>query len=133
MYDSGKIIVGLIIFVILFSSPVWLNLMGNPEYKPDIKYPKDEKECIAPKEYMNHYHMNILDNWRDKVVRADLRFFKKDGKSFLINGKKAEMSLTYTCLKCHENKTEFCDRCHNFLAVKPYCWECHVTPGEMRK
>ena len=133
MYDAGKIIFGLIIFVILFSSPIWLNLAGNPGYKPDIQYPVNEKECIAPREYMNHNHMEILNDWRDKVVRADIRFYNQNAKPFLIDGKPAEMSLTHTCLKCHSNKSEFCDRCHNFLAVKPYCWECHVTPEEVQK
>ena len=130
MYDAGKIILGLIVFVVLFTSPFWLSMSGTPEYSPEVKYPTNSTECIADKEYMNHYHMNILDDWRDKVVRSDLRFYQKDGKPFMLNGEKAEMSLSHTCMKCHDNKVEFCDKCHDYLAVKPYCWDCHVAPEE---
>ena len=38
------------------------------------------------------------------------------------------MSLTNTCLGCHSNKAQFCDQCHNYLEVTPYCWDCHVDP-----
>ena len=42
------------------------------------------------------------------------------------------MSLTeHLPEACHANKAEFCDRCHNYAAVKPYCWDCHIdTKGE---
>jgi hypothetical protein len=33
---------------------------------------------------------------------------------------------------CHVNKSEFCDRCHDYTAVTPYCWECHVEPREVQ-
>ena len=23
----------------------------------------------------------------------------------------------------------FCDKCHNYTGVKPYCWDCHVEPS----
>jgi hypothetical protein len=40
------------------------------------------------------------------------------------------MSLQNSCMKCHSNKKEFCDKCHNYVAVKPYCWSCHIAPKE---
>lgn len=133
MYDTMKILFGLFVFVAFFTAPLWFNSFGTPDYKPEIVYPANYDECIASKEYMNHYHMNILNDWRDQVVRADIRFFVKDGSPYLINGEKAEMSLSHTCMKCHDNKSEFCDRCHDYLAVKPYCWDCHVAPEEVKK
>jgi len=33
-------------------------------------------------------------------------------------------------MKCHSNKKEFCDKCHNYMAVVPYCWSCHIAPKE---
>jgi hypothetical protein len=42
------------------------------------------------------------------------------------------MSLQNTCMQCHPNKAEFCDRCHNYASVKPYCWDCHVEPKEKK-
>ena len=35
-------------------------------------------------------------------------------------------SLSNTCMACHSNKTQFCDQCHNYLAVTPTCWGCHL-------
>ncbi|MGD8893899.1 MAG: menaquinol oxidoreductase, partial [Desulfobacterales bacterium] len=37
-----------------------------------------------------------------------------------------------TCLDCHEEKAEFCDKCHNYASVSPYCWECHIDPKETK-
>jgi hypothetical protein len=39
-----------------------------------------------------------------------------------------DMSLQNTCMKCHQNKAAFCDRCHNYVGVNPSCWGCHVEP-----
>jgi hypothetical protein len=65
-------------------------------------------------------HMQLLDLWRHSVVR--------EGKRIYVNpdGKEYNMSLSNTCLDCHSNKAEFCDRCHNYASVRPYCWDCHI-------
>jgi hypothetical protein len=42
------------------------------------------------------------------------------------------MSLTGTCLDCHSDKEKFCDACHTYSAVDPYCWDCHVIPEEAK-
>jgi hypothetical protein len=33
-------------------------------------------------------------------------------------------------MECHSNKTKFCDQCHNYMGVAPYCWDCHIAPKE---
>ncbi len=33
------------------------------------------------------------------------------------DGKKYNMSLQNECMKCHSNKAQFCDQCHNYMAV----------------
>jgi len=33
-------------------------------------------------------------------------------------------------MHCHSNKKKFCDECHNYMAVKPFCWDCHIQPRE---
>jgi hypothetical protein len=40
------------------------------------------------------------------------------------------MSLQNGCMQCHSNKKKFCDECHNYLSVKPFCWDCHIQPAE---
>jgi hypothetical protein len=69
--------------------------------------------------------MDLLNEWREKVVRDEERIYTSPG------GKEFEMSLSNTCTNCHSNKSEFCDRCHDYLGVTPYCWNCHVEPPQM--
>ena len=74
---------------------------------------------------MRARHMDLLDDWRDRVVREGERVYVSD-----LSGASHEMSLSNTCMDCHSNKAEFCDRCHDYMAVDPYCWDCHVEPKE---
>ena len=125
MYDSGKIITGLIIFVVLFTSPVWYNLSnGKALEKPDPVLPtkENQKECVESLDYMRANHMELLNEWRYKVVRTGDRIFTTAA------GKKVNMSLTNTCLNCHSDKAQFCDQCHNYVGISNYCWECHNEP-----
>jgi hypothetical protein len=131
MYDSGKIITGIVIFVIIVTLPIWYNLgRATPPPAPKIDTPviqaMKEKTCIEPKQAMKGSHMKILDEWRHTVVRTGERLYvAPDGKQY-------DMSLQNTCMKCHSNKTQFCDQCHNYLQVKPYCWDCHLAPKETK-
>jgi hypothetical protein len=130
MYDSGKIITGIIVFLVIMTFPVWYNTaIGDPSIKPDIKLPAAEgqQECVKSASYMRTFHMDLLNDWRDEVVRNGGRYFTAS------SGKKYEMSLSNTCIDCHSNKADFCDQCHNYLAVDPYCWDCHVDPELMEK
>ena len=128
MYDKGKIVVGLCIFAILATFPVWYNLgKASPAPEPVLsEKAKAAKECIEEISYMKAEHMQILDVWRDTVVR--------DAKRVYVNrkGKEFEMSLSNTCLDCHVEKAQFCDKCHNYASVTPYCWDCHIDPKEMK-
>jgi len=124
MRDRGVIYTALVLFLGLLTFPVWHNLSAHVTAKgPDVKLPGAEKKCVAPVEYMRTSHMNLLIAWRDQVVR--------EGEP--MSGK----SLTPTCLeKCHGSKADFCDRCHNYAAVTPSCWNCHedrkAGPGSER-
>ncbi|CAM2058394.1 Cytochrome c [Desulfovibrionales bacterium] len=122
MYNNKYIIPGLAIFLALITSPFWLNLAKVSYTKPNIKLPSDQKECIETKETMRSEHMRILNLWRDKVLRDGQRVYVAS------TGKKWNMSLQNTCMKCHINKVEFCDKCHNTASVSPYCWTCHIEP-----
>ena len=128
MYDGGKIITGLVIGLALLLSPFFYNAgkaakAPNPELTPVAK---EAKTCVAPIAYMRTSHMHLLDNWRNWTVRDNVWFYKT------FNGKTYEASLELTCLKCHSNKTQFCDQCHNYMAVSPYCWDCHNAPKEKK-
>ena len=128
MNDKKKIITGLVVFMALFTLPFWWNhLKAAPA--PELVLAEEAKKagaCILPKREMKGKHMEILDGWRNSVVRDGQRLYTApDGKTY-------EMSLSNNCLECHTNKAEFCDRCHDYASVKPYCWDCHVNPKEKK-
>jgi len=124
MYDASKIVAGLAVFVVLATSPLWYNaLSAAPPDAPVLQQPTNgSTECVEATEYMRANHMDLLDQWRDTVVREDVRTYTSEA------GKDYTMSLSDTCLDCHSNKEQFCDACHNYSAVTPYCWDCHVIP-----
>jgi len=124
MYDASKIVAGLAVFVVLATSPLWYNALSaaSPE-APVLQQPTNgSTECVEATEYMRANHMDLLDQWRDTVVREDIRTYTSEA------GKDYTMSLSDTCLDCHSNKEQFCDACHTYSAVTPYCWDCHVIP-----
>ncbi len=131
MHDSGKIIIGLIIFLFIVTLPFSYNrLIAQNGVKGELKVeilPAAGDKCIRDKAYMHANHMDLLNTWRDEVVRQGERFTESP------KGGKMEKSLTNSCLDCHSNKEEFCDKCHNYMAVDPYCWDCHLNSKEIRE
>ena len=130
LYDAGKIIAGIAVFVIAVTFPFWYG-KGKAVTPPalDLETPAiaelAEKRCVEDAAWMRANHMKLLDAWRDSVVREGKRtYIAKNGRTF-------EMALTGNCLKCHSNKDRFCDRCHDYVGVKPSCFNCHVVPGEV--
>jgi hypothetical protein len=91
MYDASKIVVGLAVFVVLATSPLWYNALSSASpAAPELSQPTNgSTECVEE-----------------------------------------TMSLSDTCLDCHSKKDQFCDACHTYSAVDPYCWTCHVVPEE---
>ena len=131
MFDGWKIILGLIVFLILMTSPIWFNAAtGKGAYVPDLELATEDiagkDQCVMPAEYMRPYHMDLLNEWRDEVVRNGERVHVAP------DGRKYDRSLSNTCMDCHSNKDKFCDRCHDYLSVDPYCWECHIEPEVMK-
>jgi len=130
MYDGWKIIVGLIIFVGIATFPFLYDVgkASIPPPDPKIDTPEIQKmtvkKCVESKSFMKAEHMVMINDWRDAVVRDGNRLYTS------TDGQQYAMSLQNTCMKCHSNKTKFCDECHNYVGVKPYCWDCHIAPKE---
>jgi hypothetical protein len=126
-YDLKYILLGLVIFFGLVISPILPNLgkiVTAPSPKLDtpaiLKLAEKERQCVMPTPYMRANHMQMLIDWRQAAVRnADREFINPAGKKFTV-------SLSNTCMGCHSNKTQFCDQCHNYVAVTPNCWGCHL-------
>ncbi len=116
--------IGIIVFILLATIPFWY-AGGKSERAPqiDLNTPAinslTQKQCVAPTAYMKTKHMKLLDEWRDDVVRNNNRSYTTpDGRRF-------DKSLSKTCLECHSNKEQFCNRCHNYAGANPKCWDCH--------
>lgn len=127
MYDSGKIIAGLLVFFVLLTTPFWYNMAsGEPGEAPELEKVVGARQCVMDTDYMRAWHMDLLNDWRHSVVR--------DGNRIHVapNGQKFEKSLTKTCLNCHKSKERFCDKCHNYAGVSNDCWGCHYNPEGTR-
>jgi hypothetical protein len=129
--SKNVIVTGLVVFVLLVLSPFWFNMITTTEAAPKpelLGNAKETKQCVLDKYDMRANHMSLLDEWRDSVVRdANTVYIGVNGQTF-------DMSLstgTQSCLGCHEDKSKFCDTCHVYTSVSPYCWECHTNPKEI--
>jgi len=79
---------------------------------------------VLPRAEMRASHMQVIYDWRETVVRGGARTYRHP------DGTDRPMSLSNTCLACHEGQEKFCNACHQYLAVKPFCWDCHFDPKE---
>jgi hypothetical protein len=142
MYDRGKIIVGVIVFLVVTTFPFWYNkASGTASTSPPPKEVAEGLHCVENLEFMRSSHMQLLNEWRDTVVRDGRRTY--ESKDF--EGEVYAMSLSNTCLKCHADWTGFpggedamppdqqprgCLECHDYAGVEVYCYDCHVHPEE---
>lgn len=144
LYHGEMIIPGLIIFVLLFTFPIWFNKLvpGTTAYDARLRQLDTENGCLFDTEEMRTSHMQKLNEWRDLVVRDAQRFLLDEEGAEVLDkdGKRIEMSLTKTCMKCHVNKTledaqrepdkaVHCSVCHEHVDVSIYCWDCHLDPA----
>jgi hypothetical protein len=74
---------------------------------------------------MKDIHMQLLNEWRDAVIRDFDRM-----EPIKASGKEFRKGLQIACMQCHSNKEKFCDTCHEYTAVNPTCWDCHLSPAE---
>lgn len=128
---KNMIVTGLAVFVLAVLSPFWFNLVTTTQAAPEPELlgpAKEAKKCVLDKYEMRANHMSLLDEWRDSVVRdADRIYVAANGHAFNMSLSTGENS----CLGCHEDKAKFCDACHTYTSVDPYCWECHTNPKEI--
>lgn len=124
MHDTGKTITGLLIFALVVTTPFWYPMLAGASrgQAPELAPPSHGERCVESKAFMRANHMDLLDTWRDAVVRGDDRIYVASDRQ------RHHMSLTDTCLSCHDKPAQFCDRCHDYSGVSTYCWDCHQRP-----
>ena len=76
MGDRGKIVFGLAVFVILVTFPFWSRVAASGESQtrlPELDYPTDETACVEDTPFMTANHMDLLNQWRDDLVRDGIQ------------------------------------------------------------
>jgi hypothetical protein len=120
MCNKAAILSGIIVFLAIVTLPFWYGSRGQA---PKLELPADKKACVESTPYMRAHHAELLTQWRDSTVRDGIHVYKAH------DGREYTMSLTGTCLGCHQKKDVFCDRCHTYMKVSPGCWDCHGQAG----
>jgi len=125
MSDKVKIALGLGAFVVLAAFPFWNRLFAAGDATaPELEMPENATRCVEAAQYMTANHMDLLNRWRDAVVREG----ETEYTSRTLPDQTYTMSLTGTCLGCHTSREAFCTRCHDYANVEPTCWDCHLEP-----
>ena len=118
MRDGGKIVGGFVIAVVVAAGPLWVASARG--VKPvALARAAGGDPCLQPREEMRKNHPALLAQWRERVVRLGDRVHHSE------HGLDVRISLTGTCLGCHGEASEFCDKCHAQAAVTLSCWRCH--------
>jgi hypothetical protein len=127
MSDKLKILVGLVVLLVLLTFPFWhtLTAAGDELAAPELVLPAGQTRCVEDAVWMAGNHMTLLDQWRNAVVRDGERTYR----SFSFPDQEVVMSLTGTCLDCHDDQAVFCDRCHDYADITPTCMDCHLEQG----
>ena len=130
MNDKVTIVAGLAVFLVLAAFPFWCGLVpGEDVSLPVREPPEDGSHCIE--EDMVSRHMDLLDKWRNDVVRGKDMEEVIEKYTSETYGTLHEKSLTKTCLACHTMKSDggekrSCAGCHEYANVEPRCMGCHV-------
>lgn len=125
MNDKPRIVAGLVIVLVVLTLPFWYALATTePTARPDLELPEGHARCVRDTAYMRANHMDLLNQWRDAVVRQG------DEEPVDVDGTKYPKSLSRGCMACHTSRANFCSRCHQYANVRPTCWDCHVEPPE---
>ncbi|MGB5831153.1 MAG: sulfur reduction protein DsrJ [Thiohalocapsa sp.] len=83
--------------------------------------------CVEPTEYMRRNHMELIRHQRDTTVYGGIRSTKHSMAG---------------CVTCHvgygsdrqplpvNGDHQFCEACHDYVAVTLNCFDCHATVPE---
>lgn len=137
LYHQNYIIPGLVAFLVIITFPMWSSIVTK---KPNFDNPiaaAEGEACVESAAFMRTNHMQMLNQWRDEVVREGNRVYRAG------NGREWRKSLTGTCMECHgkaervegqwksTSAATYCIECHNYVGISNYCWDCHVDPVEV--
>ena len=78
-----------------------------------LEMPAESDGCVREGEYMRFHHMDLLKEIREDVIRR---------------GDRSEGITLSGCGDCHENRANFCNRCHDAVTLPLDCFGCHYYP-----
>ncbi len=99
------------------------------EIRQKLSKAAQTESCVEPTAYMRRNHMDLLKHKREQTMRQGIRTDKH--------------RLT-DCISCHADRDEsgqyisvtaeeqFCRACHQAVAVKPDCFDCHRSTPEVQ-
>lgn len=132
MNRNRLVALGLILFVVLFTFPVLMNLGKTalqtqpPPLLQDARAMQDlaDKLGVKNEQEFREKHKQLLSEWKDTVVR--------DGKRIYVNKDGREIPISLENLA---SQPQYCNACHEYAGIdQPNCWTCHVQPkGETEK
>jgi len=114
--------------VIVLTAVALLSLVGmtvavSDVPQPDIPRGRGES-CVADTDFMRRNHMTMLKHQRDETV---------------LKGVRTKQYSLKECVSCHAvdgpdttpvtvtSPKHFCRSCHDYVAVKIDCFECHAS------
>jgi len=82
IYDKGKVIAGIIVFILIVAFPVYYNIAKPREQaRPSLDTPvinqMGVKQCVMPKDYMTTEHMQLLDDGVTVLSETETVIMKK--------------------------------------------------------
>jgi len=121
MYSTKYVVAAIIIFLAVVTSPVWYNMASGEPIHPKLATPKGE-HCVESTKWMEAHHMLLLKSWRTMHIREMKVLYTSQTYGDVYNASIEE------CFKCHQSKTDFCDKCHEYMGAKIECFDCHTYP-----
>lgn len=117
---KARAVIAIVVFLVILTSPFLVNIASGGLFqenaKPDLTYPQAGVRMEDEPDPMRKKHMKLLKEERDQVVR---------------HGERTAKYKLENCFICHDKREEFCDRCHEFVGVKPGCFDnaggCHES------
>ena len=126
MNKNRLVALGLILFVVLFTIPVLMNLgkTVTQTQPPALLQDAQAMQALADKlgvkniEEYREKHKQVLAEWKDAAVR--------DGKRIYVTRDGREIPISLENLA---SQPQLCSTCHDYAGIeKPNCWTCHVEP-----
>jgi hypothetical protein len=111
--NKGAVVLAILGIIIVVPIAYYLVLDALPREEPFLEKPDPKyEECVKDVDYMRFYHMDLLKEIRDEVVREGIT---------------SDISLE-ECRDCHTDRSRFCNQCHNIVNLNLDCFGCHNYP-----